>query len=398
MVNRSSYDLLDGIYLLGLFVGICFLPLWDKYAYITTQLILPILFLISLQNGRLRFDLYIKALLLLYLFVLLSLRSTVGISDYLEDVKRFTGVVLTVLLFSNILTRNVTHIYNIMWIYVLKFIVMFCFFFLNDINVYSALFESRLRSGAEVGINANAFGYYSFIGVFAVALLLHSKRYSEVKMRALFYIISVMSIFINVVNSSRAGILITILSILSVFLITGKKLKIKRILGLSALLLAISMTGWLKIGFDINDLVVFKRVGDFASSGEDERVVILFNGLDVISKNPFGIGARQFRYEMLKYSNLGKVAATHNSFLTIAANYGLLALFPVILFLFSVTSLSIKLLKNKLGDAKVLGRIMAGMISLFIIYQFFYEMLFSLYILGALYCFYRYGKLVKASI
>lgn len=364
-----------------LFVSLDILPLFPNYTWLSTMILLPLMaILLPFKDGfyKLYADLFVKRIFIIFLFAVLSIVFAANMQYYFREIKGFLGIIVIFIIGVSMLKRNINNIWILYVILMFKFIIMVYYTYKTGvISSFNPDF-GRLQSGAEVGINANAYGYFTFVALYAIGAIMIINNKQIYKF--LFLTIFLIGAYINILAASRAGFLFTILSTVSIYI--ASSFKNWKGLYYKILVVIIILSFFLvKESSIFEKLIIFQRYTSFAESGQDQRLVILKNGLTLIGKYPFGIGAGQFEPLMVNFSNLGIIAAAHNSFILVGANYGIIALIVFLAVFHFFIKNSIKNIKSKNMLIRRYGIMFFTFGILFFFYNFFYNMILNLYIM-----------------
>jgi O-antigen ligase len=368
-----------------LFLCISVFPLFPEYTWLSTIILLPGLafFLYHRDSSiELKIDIFFRRFIIIFLFAIISFLWSFSsfeyfkVSAYFEETKKLLGVIVIFNISFFILRRNINNIWYLYLILFSKFLIMLYYTYNKGILSNFVAASGRINSGSEVGINANAYGYFAFISLFALGITInHNKNWIY---KILFILVSLSSIFINTLAASRAGLFFTVLSVISIYLaVSFKSWKVLFFkIGIVLVLIAYFILSNISI---FQDLLIFQRYTAFSESGEDVRVFILENGLNIVFNHPFGIGAGQFPFSMEKL--LGELAVPHNCYLLIAANYGWIPLLVYIgMFRYFIKN-SFKILRSKNNLIIRYGLLFLSFVILFLGYNFFYDMILNLYVM-----------------
>ena len=164
------------------------------------------------------------------------------------------------------------------------------------------------------------------------------------------------------------------------------------------ILFSVILFSILNIDIDFSDFSIYSRFNDFVESNEEARFIILNQGIKFFLENPFGHGGGQFEYLMLEYSYFNKIAAAHNSFLSIAVNYGIQGLLVFLSLFYLYLKDSIKLIKGKKFIQKRYGMFFLSFLILFFSYNFFYDFIYNLYLMSMFILTYIHQRLIIKNL
>lgn len=362
-----------------LFVCISVLPLFPKYTWISTIFLLPglaLLLMLKDKSIKLLQDNFFKRLFILFLFAILSLIWVNSLTAYFEEIKKLLGIIVICIIGVLILRRGMNNIWFLYFILLTKFVIMIYYTYKFGIITNFDAEASRLESGTDVGINANAYGYFAFISLFALGMIMNENKNWIFKVLYIFVLST--SIYINILAASRAGLTFSVVSSIFIYLaLTFKTWKVLFIkIGFLAILIGLFILPNIST---FENLVIYQRFLFFGETGEDARLSILESGFSILISHPFGIGAGQFPFYMEK--TIGLFAAAHNSYLLIAANYGWIALIIYLAMFQYFIKNSFKILKNNNLLIIRYGILFLSFGVLFFMYNFFYDMILNLYIM-----------------
>jgi O-antigen ligase len=375
MIIKSNFS--DRIIFFGLFMSFSIIPLFNTFNWVISFVLLPLIFVyLIVKTKSLKFSLerFHKLFILLSLFSLASLIFVTSVPFYIIEIKRLFGVYIMISICFMYVKRNPSNIYSLYFILICKYIFMLIFTFkygLDEIN-----FEDRLNSGEIIGINANAFGYFAFISLFAAGIFTLLKK--NILSISFFILIFLSAILITTIAASRAGLLFSFASfVLILNSIYYKKFSIRLAI---ILILCVYLLNNLMSNFDFESFSIFNRFTYFLESSEDQRLDIMREGIGFFLNKPFGNGGGQFEYLMLK-SDFNKIAAAHNSFLLILVNYGIHGLLIFLILFSSCIRDSIKLIRSSDFSKNKFGVLFLSFFLLFFLYNMFYDFVLNLYVM-----------------
>lgn len=362
-----------------LFVCISVLPLFPEYTWLSTMFLLPgIALFLFLQDKSIKLlqNKFFKRFFILFLFAILSLLWSNSLLAYFEEMKKVLGVIVICIIGVFILRRSINNIWYLYLILIAKFVIMIYFTYKFGKITNFDIEADRLQSGADVGINANAYGYFAFISLFALGMIINENKSWIFKVLFIFVIVT--SIYINVLAASRAGLIFSVLS--SIFIYFALTFKTWKVLFIKIGLLVILSNLYIlpKIS-TFENLVIYQRFLSFQETSEDARLSILESGFSILISHPFGVGAGQFPLYMEK--TIGLFAMPHNCYLLIATNYGWIALIIYLAMFQYCIKNSFKILKNNNLLIRRYGALFLSFGALFFIYNFFYDMILNMYIM-----------------
>ena len=367
---------------------VAFIPLFKDFNWISTTIIIPLTFLYLFSKfGIVNFklDKFLKRFIWIFIFSIISIFHVVSSGNYFYEISRLIGVFLFMIIASLYLKKNSSNIWRLYIIIILKYVGMLAFTAYVGLEIINL--ETRLETGKEVGINANAYGYFSFLSLFIVGVFLNFKK-SYLGYLS-FFLIFVSSIIINTYAASRSGLTFTLISFtLILYFLNYKKNNLSK---LRYPIIFITLVIFILNNIDTESFLITNRFTDFFETGEDQRLTIQEIGFDFFKDNLFGYGPGQFEVMMLK-SEFQKIAAPHNSFLLMAVNYGIQGLLVFLsLFLIFIKD-SLKLIRSKNLILIKYGYLFLSFAILFFFYNFFYDFVLNLYIMIVFYLFYLHQK------
>lgn len=374
-VIPSKIDKKDKIISILLFISFAILPLYSDLIWISTNIILPVMAVSYLFSKKFYLNNLLRALIVIYLFSLFSFFNLINFDAYLIEIKKLTGVLIASFVIFNFAKKSISNLFIVYYIFIIKFLFIAIYSYLY-MDMLSLDFEQeRLSSGKELGINANAYGYFCFVALcFLTLILIVNKNLIH---KFFLFTTFVLGLVTTLLAASRAGFSFLILTSFTSILILFWKEKIK--IFLFILLVALSFSALdKKISFA--NFYIFDRITNFTESGKDERTIILEEGLLVFLDYPFGIGAGQFPYYMLKSNQLNKIAVSHNSYLLLLVNYGLISMIAYLYIFYIIAKNSLILIKSKFIILKRYGLFFLFTIIYFFIYNLFYDMILDLYL------------------
>lgn len=364
----------DKIILSILFFCFCLFPLFDDYTQISTYFLLPTLAIYYLISNQIQVNTVVKSVLFIFLIGVLFYFNVEDFELYIFEMKRLFGVVLMLFVINNLVIKNPSNLFPIYFIYFAKFIILFSFSIYNIDLIEIDFTAQRLKSGRDVGINANAFGYFAFLSLFSLSFVMiqNSKK--------IFFYLFIMtlfsSIYINLICASRAGLFFTIITSVTTLFIFEKINKKMFFLLIIAFILLMTTAN-----FSLENLLIFERYTD-AFAAKDERILIVEYAFKVFSNNIFGVGPGQFQIIMLEDGYLNKQAVTHNSFLLMLVNFGVVPLLSLLFLFFITIRNSLKLIKSeRCYYKKKYGLLFFFFVLYFLMYNLFYDMILDMYIM-----------------
>lgn len=304
-----------------LLVSLAILPLFPSITFIATKIMMPLLLVVYLIKYPLK-SVFQPFICLLIFMVIYGVFCGIFVSDlnlFFEDM----SAVLITLIYSMIIFQYCSKAKNnkiiICNIFIMKFIFIIVYGAMNfDTLMIYLINNQRLKTGLELGINANAFGYFGFIAMFAAIFnYIYSGRK---KYLYVFFVVSTISLISTFLVSSRGGMLFTIIALILLSNIVLKGLFIKT-LNISAVYFLIYKS------YDIFiESNIFQRLQGVNQLDEDLRYKLIYESLDRIFTRPLGHGPGQFAY----YDSHNGVS--HNSIIYLAHDYGFVfVLFAVVI-------------------------------------------------------------------
>jgi len=236
----------------------------------------------------------------------------------------------------------------------------------------------RWQSGKEVGINANAYGYYAFMSLFSLGMIMNIFKRNILTLFML--LVFAASIHINIVTASRAGLSMTVLSGVFIYMSLTFRDWANYFLKLFVCFLVLIFIV-VNVENLFGDFFIVKRFIAFTESGEDSRLTILKEGVSLFLAHPLGVGAGHFHHYMDISKSVGKYATAHNGFLLVAVNYGILALIVYVSLFIHFIKNSIELVRSQNITLKKHGLISLSYGLLFFVYNFFYDMILNMFIM-----------------
>jgi O-antigen ligase len=368
-------DKIDKIVSLLLLFCFAIFPLFKDFTWISTNIILPIIAILYFFSKEFFYNKLFGALIVIYLGSLFSIIHVQNFDAYFFELQKITGVFISSFIVFFFVRKNISNLFLVYYIFVLKFLIIIIFSYFNlDLLLFD--FENeRLSSGKDIGINANVYGYFCFLALnFCGYILIINKNLIY---KYLFLILTILGITATILAASRGGLIFVILISLTISITLYWKEKRRIFLVLILLVLSISL---LNKKITLTNFHIFERFENYTSTGEDERTVIVSEGLSIFLDNPLGVGGGQFQTYMLNSSKLNKLAVSHNSFLLLLVNYGLVSLIAYLYIFFILLKNSLILIKSKYVILKKYGFIFFFSVIYFFFYNFLYEMILDMYI------------------
>lgn len=370
--NYGFYDKLEFFLLL---ICLALLPLFQNFTWVSTLVILPFLsfyYLFRNKKSILTFDFFLTRYILLFVFALFSIGIVRSTDLYITEVKRLLGVILMLIIAFFSIKRNFNNIWLFYIILLVKFILMIIYTYSFGTLLDVEMESYRIQSGAEVGINANQYGYFGFVALFAVGFIYHMKRSKSILL--LFILIFTASLLMTIIAASRAGTIFTIMSLVMIYLSITYSNKLNFIIKFVIL----SILLFLAVEFffqNFDSVMLVKRLLGFYDSIEDSRLTILNDGLDLFFDYPItGVGSGQFPDYVWG-------AAPHNGFLLILINYGIFSLILYLSIFYKIFLASYNLIQNRTESKQQFGFLTFSYLMLFFMYHFFYDMPLNLYLM-----------------
>ena len=226
----NKYSIYDKFEFIILVICLAILPLppFLGYIWISTLLVLPMLafkYLLIESNEILNIDKFLVKILLIIFTAFVSVFIIDSLDSYLVEIKKLLGVIVLMIIIFFSVKRNKNNIFLFYTVFILKFIILLIYTYNSGIlNNYSAN-EIRLQSGYEIGVNANVYGYFGFISLFSIAFLLF--RSGKFYLFILLYICFALTLYVNIIAASRAGLIFAILAFLAIYFgVTFKKFNV----------------------------------------------------------------------------------------------------------------------------------------------------------------------------
>lgn len=354
--NRFSYRL--KIFVLHLFMFSIFFENWKPFNVSFTILkIIGILYLLLSLFDLKNFSLKQSKSIILPLIVLwlwLIFRAMYNTSEInTVDVFHFTFLQNIILfwLFVNDIINKPSIVKSLIFSYILGVGLLGVLILLGvGVDTNPFYFSNRITF---FGANSNSIGNWSVIGIIFILGIFVTKIHFSILTK--FLMLSLIPLLISVILSSGSRGALLSLAIGVLVLFSGFRSKIY-------LKILYFFIGFISLNYSIdlieNSEVMSKRFALFLESGDDVRLSIWKDALQIIYDNPiFGIGYTGYENEMnLRY---GYFLDTHNIFLYFLVSGGLIALF---IYLFILKNIFIKILSNNFRNTILLP------LSLFVAY------------------------------
>ena len=274
------------------------------------------------------------------------------------------------------------------------FLLFFMCFFLSILpflaNIRSAFMigfmtERNLRlfwMPEEEAKSATIIGSYFAINMALLPLLFAPKVSNDEKKLALFSILLFAMAIFSILNmSNRAGLFISVISLIAFIFIPQKerfKHSLAVILFLIALVILFSIDAWGVRSFFENSRLLY-RLSQTSLHEEGSRVIIWGNAINAIVEHPFGLPPN------LRY-NIGAEYA-HNLWLDVGLRAGILPTIPLLIFTISLLVSIVKIVfSSKYGT--FLRVLIAGAGIAFYITFFLEPIMEGFFVMFLLYCFY----------
>jgi hypothetical protein len=372
------------IELVVVFLSISVMPLFPLITFISTKIFMPLL---------LGYYLFKNPLLLLkqpfVIFLVFMIVYGVIWGAWVPDVALYTtdiSSVVVTLIYTMVLMYFVNNkekkkvLFCNIFIFKFIFMIIYGLFYFDQLVIY-VIDGQRVNSGQELGINANAFGYFGFIAIFCslINYLITGQR----KYFLLFFLISVISISTSFVMSSRGGVIFSCLAllILSNFVIKGSLVKV------------INTVTPLFVFFKILPLLTgsynLERFEGLGEIEEDLRYELIRDSIERILNSPLGHGPGQFAF----FDSHNGVS--HNSLIYLAHDYGC---FFVLLFILICLLWLRDLFKSKLLFPRAEFNLHLVFFVLIGLYSNLYIFVNNAYIFPFLICFSIMFKPISTTI
>ena len=371
-----------------LLICVAFIPLYSDFTWISTVIIIPLTFLYLFSRfGMVNFklDKFLKRYIWIFIFSIIGSLNLISSENYFLEISRLIGVFLFMIIASLYIKKNSSNIWRLYIIIILKYIGMLAFTAYTGLETINI--ETRLETGREVGINANAYGYFAFLSLFIIGVFLNFKK--SYLGYLFFFLILVSSLIINIYAASRSGLTFTLISsILILYFVNYKKNNFRKI---RYPLIFITIIIFIFNNIETESYLITNRFTDFFETGEDQRLIIQNIGFDLFKNNLFGYGPGQFEVLLLQ-SKFQKIAAPHNSFLLMAVNHGIQGLLVFLSLFLIFMKDSLKLIRCKNLILMKYGYLFLGFAIMFFLYNFLYDFVLNLYIMIVFYLFYSHQK------
>ena len=347
---------------------------------ISLYFICPIIFLYLFQKHH-RLIIKYKPLLYFFLLILWSSVTLISSSDIdlsVNEIKAIVGSFLLSFILVSFSFINYTYLFLFYALYVLKFL-FYCY---RAIQI--EILDVASRFSTE-DFNSNMFGYYGFLAIISSFFLWHHlPKFIKLNKRIrfllflLFLLIIILSLLFNFYTASRAGLAITILT--SILLLSNHFLypfSIKRIF-LVIVILFISLS-FNSLQNDFLENSVMKSRFLQTNVLEDTRTQLVIEAYNLSLQNLiFGVGPGNFKL----YSQNGNFS--HNTFLEILVNNGIVGLFIYLAILKNFFTQSMKLYRINKHYRKEALYFLIFFVTFFS-YNFFYVFHTSIFLISFLF-------------
>ena len=267
-----------------LLICVAFIPLYSDFTWISTVIIIPLTFLYLFSRfGMVNFklDKFLKRYIWIFIFSIIGSLNLISSENYFLEISRLIGVFLFMIIASLYIKKNSSNIWRLYIIIILKYIGMLAFTAYTGLETINI--ETRLETGREVGINANAYGYFAFLSLFIIGVFLNFKK--SYLGYLFFFLILVSSLIINIYAASRSGLTFTLISsILILYFVNYKKNNFRKI---RYPLIFITIIIFIFNNIETESYLITNRFTDFFETGEDQRLIIQNIGFDLFKNNLF---------------------------------------------------------------------------------------------------------------
>lgn len=269
-----------------------------------------------------------KSFLLLAVFMFISLASIFWSAEISDSILKAMLYAQLIFIFWCVyeFIDNKVRMHNVLKSFVLGCAVIA----IQSLYFYFTMGPSIYTSSRFVleGYNANSLGIILAIGlVISIYLLFNeSKKY---------FIFLPLGLFVVLLTGSRTALIMVVLvSVFTLFYMFRYKVRFRKTIGLLFIVFAIYIWN----STPEAQLSRLSSIGNELTSGTlNSRTVIWDAGIQVFKENPvFGVGVGSFQEATVGSSVLGVEMSSHNSYLSILVENGLLGFLPFAMFLIAL--------------------------------------------------------------
>lgn len=319
--NRMSYK--DYLFVLGIWFSACAGLLPETINNIALYFVIPVIFLFTvLYSKSLISNRYMNLLSLLFIWILLSVLWATDVNYAMEQVNQILGSFLLCYIFSQ-KGQDAKFLPTLYFSFVILLIGDWYYAYKNMFDVME-FGTDRLNDNK---LNANTFGYHTFYATFAIFLFGEWKTKFKRIMRVLFILMIPLSFITAMYTASRQILIIQIP--LLVLLLYGRYYKSNRMsmkIFSSAILLMLCLVIVPKVS-EIYEGSSLQQRNDIEIK-DDVRIQLMKDAFEVGNEYfPFGVGANNYIVHSFNSH------FSHNTYLELYANEGVLGVFLYILML-----------------------------------------------------------------
>ena len=205
------------------------------------------------------------------------------------------------------------------------------------------------------GGNLNMFALYIMLTLIAAIMLfcMSEKKWEKV----LLLVISTLDVYMLMLSGGRKYILTPMIMCAVIMWINAKKISLQKRIIILLIAIVVIYFGW---NFMMTNEVVYMSIGRRFENqeGAESRLDLILYGLEYFLRSPFyGYGENAF--EVLIYPDMGVSMYSHNNYVELLVNLGLIGFLPYYFVYFG----TIKKLYNKINNNKIFMVFFAFMVA-----------------------------------
>lgn len=303
---------------------VCFIS--DSLNQVALYAVLPLAFLITFLNyGKFLVNKYFNLLVVLYVWIFISVIWAKDVTIAMAQMKQILGSFLLCYIFA----VNAKYVKNIVWLYIAYFLILgFAWHYAyNNIISMIEFGEERLN---DSNLNANTLAYLTFYFTFASFILgdIIKRRIWRQTINIIFLLTIPLSFYTAILTASRQILIIQVpLIIILLYLRYIKDRNIGKVIIFSCLLGLCSTIVIPFVSETYNESYLSTR--NNTEIKDDSRTKLAKDAFKVgVEHFPLGVGPGNYR--LYSYNRL----FSHNTYLELFANEGIVGLFIYINILF----------------------------------------------------------------
>lgn len=327
MRNNQTTSIVGVLCVVGLLFVMATKMIPSTY-YFSLHYVIPALFIICfLTFGKTGWNIYMKRLSILYLWVAFTALFAAYMDESLDVILQMIGSIMLAYCLCSLSNNKKI----IPWLYISYLVLYIGVLYYASTHILTGGFDYGTRRMGDELLNANTTCYYTFFATFAIYELgeMAEKKKWVIVTRIGFLLTIPLSFWIAFVTASRQVLLIQIPLISFLFYIRYWK-TVSRFTRIITVVIAIVVVGVSIVPLQSYYDNSFLKARAEKNIGEDERSLLLEDAIKIGLENPIvGVGPGNF----VHYSRLSGFA--HNTFAELFANSGILGFLLYTIFVFS---------------------------------------------------------------